>query len=175
MSEQFDEFIEGDETQQQQPESSTIRQMREELKRKGEALESSTAEAEAGRDARRKLAFMDAGIDLDTPTGKLFADAYQGDLTTEAVKAKASEYGIIEPPKTETATPEEQAAAEEIVQATVGAPEGGQKPPPDPSFPYQEGRRVYQEMGDREQALAAHFRGKLDQAAERGDKGIVKK
>jgi len=51
------------------------------------------AEAEA---ARRELAMLKAGIDLDTPQGKLFAKAYDGESTLDAVKKAAEEYGVIQ-------------------------------------------------------------------------------
>jgi hypothetical protein len=53
-----------------------------------------TAEAEA---AKRELAFLKAGIDLDSPGGKLLAKAYDGAPTVEAIKAAAVEYGVITP------------------------------------------------------------------------------
>lgn len=60
------------------------------------------ADAEAGKaavaeaaQARRELAFLKAGVDLDTPQGKLLAKAYDGEPTVEAVKAAAVEFGVL--------------------------------------------------------------------------------
>ena len=50
--------------------------------------------------ARRELAMVKAGLDLNSPTGRLFQDAYAargGEATVEAVKAAAAEYGLIAP------------------------------------------------------------------------------
>ena len=48
-----------------------------------------------------------AGIDLDSPTGRLFVKAYDGDSTVEAVKTAAAEYGLIQ---------QEQPSEEELSQ-----------------------------------------------------------
>ncbi len=45
----------------------------------------------------RTEAFAKAGIP-DSPAGKLFRKAYDGEPTLEAVRAAALEYGVIEPP-----------------------------------------------------------------------------
>jgi hypothetical protein len=39
---------------------------------------------------------LKAGIDLETPQGKLFAKAYDGESTLDAVKSAAEEYGVIQ-------------------------------------------------------------------------------
>lgn len=176
MSEQefseFSEFVEGDEYQTEQ-ESSTIQQMRSELKARDEKLKNLEPEAEAGRQARRKLAFLEAGVDLNTPHGKLFAEAYKGELDVEAVKAKAVEYEVVQAPSSALVTANEREVLEHLHDATAGAAEAGQTPPPDPAQPYKDGRKVYEESGDYQKAGAAHFRAKLDQAADRGDPGVV--
>ena len=63
------------------------------LEKRAKGADSAKAEAEA---ARRELAMLKAGIDLDTPQGKLFAKAYDGESTLDAVKAAAEEYGVIQ-------------------------------------------------------------------------------
>lgn len=65
-------------------------------------------EAAAGREAQRKLAFIEAGVDPTSPQGKLLAKAYDGDLTADAIKAAALEYGVIQAPPAVTAPPAEQ-------------------------------------------------------------------
>jgi hypothetical protein len=70
--------------------------------------------------ARRELAFHKAGVDLDSPQGKLLAKAYEGDPTAEAVKAFAVEHGILA--ADQPAVPaEELAAHDRLSQATSGA------------------------------------------------------
>lgn len=70
-----------------QTEPSTPKELRD-------AYERTKQEAEEGRQAKRKLAFLEAGVDLNTPTGKLVDRAYDGDLTADGVKAFAEEMGI---------------------------------------------------------------------------------
>ena len=81
--------------------------------------EADEAKAEA-LNAKRELALMKAGIDLDSPQGKLFAKAYDGEISVEAVKASAAEYGLI----ATSQTPEVQndlAGMDRISQASAGA------------------------------------------------------
>lgn len=79
------------------------------------AKEASAAKAEADA-AKRELAFLKAGIDVSTPQGKLFAKAYDGDFTVEAVAAAAEEYGVIEAKSPEVPA-EELAAIERMGRA----------------------------------------------------------
>ena len=63
------------------------------LEKRAKGADTAKAEAEA---AKRELAMLKAGIDLDTPQGKLFSKAYDGLPTLDAVKAAAEEYGVIQ-------------------------------------------------------------------------------
>lgn len=64
----------------------------------------------AGEAAIRELAFMKVGIDTDSPTGKLFAKAYDGEATVEAIAQAAAEYGLVKPPSPVNADENEQQA-----------------------------------------------------------------
>lgn len=73
---------------------------------------------EAAQQARRELAFIKAGIDVDSPQGKLLAKAYEGEATAEAVKAFAVEHGVLD---VETpAVPAEELAAHDRLAAASG-------------------------------------------------------
>ena len=81
--------------------------------------EADEARADA-QNAKRELALMKAGIDLDSPQGKLFAKAYDGEISVDAVRASAAEYGLI----ATSQTPEVQndlAGMARISQASAGA------------------------------------------------------
>ena len=78
-----DETIEDVETE----ESSPIRQLRERAKRT-DAAEAALAQA------NKRIAMLESGIDLTTPVGELFAKVYDGEATTDAVKAEAEKYGV---------------------------------------------------------------------------------
>lgn len=87
-----------------------------------EAEERGRTESKAEADeAKRELAFIKAGIDLNTPSGKLLAKAYaDGTPTVEAVKAFALEHGVIEP-ETPAVPAEELAAHDRVANASAGA------------------------------------------------------
>lgn len=112
-------YIENDdyETQdEQQPEPSRDRKWVRDLEKRAKDADRVRAEADA---ARRELAFLKAGIDLDSPQGKLFAKAYDGDFTVDAVKASATEYGVLDAPKPQIPS-EEFAAMNRIASAAAG-------------------------------------------------------
>jgi hypothetical protein len=79
--------------------------------KKADELEAQVAELQ------RRAVLSEAGVP-DTPIGKLFKDAYKGDLTTEAVKAAMVEYGIAS--GTEAVSAAEQAAHQRIASADSG-------------------------------------------------------
>jgi hypothetical protein len=49
----------------------------------------------AKAEAERKLAFVEAGIDLAAPGAKYFVKGYEGDLSPEAIRAAAEEASLI--------------------------------------------------------------------------------
>lgn len=83
-----------------------------------------TREAEEAKreaaNAKRELALMKAGIDLESGTGKLFAKAYDGEATPEAIKAAAAEYGLVPTSQTNEVQNDLQ-AIDRISQASAGA------------------------------------------------------
>lgn len=83
-------------------------------------LEAKNAEAQA---AKRELALLKAGIDTESGQGKLFAKAYDGELTVEAIKAQAEEYGLIATSQTNEVK-EELAQLGRVAQASSGSNAG---------------------------------------------------
>jgi 23S rRNA U2552 (ribose-2'-O)-methylase RlmE/FtsJ len=80
---------------------------------------------ESARSAQRELALIKAGVDISSPTGRLFAKAYDGELDVDAVKTAAMEYGVVSPPAATSASPEEQAAWSRTQSAqAAGSPAG---------------------------------------------------
>lgn len=113
---QDDQFEQDDDTTGRNP-----------LRDRNKQLEAELAEERAKRadaeTAQRKLAFIEAGIDINAPTGKLFAKAYDGEFTLEAVKAAASEYGLIgETPKVNVDSGEQKAWMQAASSHSTGAP-----------------------------------------------------
>lgn len=80
-------------------ETPAIKQMREQINKLTKSLQEATEFQTRAEQSERKLALLDAGLDLKSPMGRLFADAYKGDGTPEDVKAKMAEYGLVEAPK----------------------------------------------------------------------------
>ena len=86
---------------------------------KAAAREANEAKAEANA-AKRELALLKAGIDTNSPTGKLFVKAYDGEISVEAIKAAAGEYGLI--PTSQTAEIQnDMAALDRVSQASSGS------------------------------------------------------
>jgi hypothetical protein len=123
---------ENEQPQQQQQEP----QWRKNLERKAKEADAAKAEAQA---AKRELALLKAGIDLESPTGKLFAKAYDGEASVDAIKSAATEYGLIGQESAPAAptqsapsvSSDELAAHQRIAQASAGANSGGQYDPRD--------------------------------------------
>ena len=79
--------------------------------------ESARSEADA---AKRELALLKSGIDVNSPTGKLFAKSYEGELTAEAIKAEAEQYGLI-PTSQTSEVKDDLSAIDRVSQASAGS------------------------------------------------------
>jgi hypothetical protein len=83
------------------------------------------AEAEARAvAAERKAALAQLGIDESSGPGKLFAKAYDGENTVEAMRTAAEEYGVLTPAQQQVSA-EEQQAMQRIQNASAGGQPGG--------------------------------------------------
>lgn len=132
-----------DETEDQQFEETSegFRQLREAHKRsKAEAKEAREAAASAEA-VKRENAMLRAGVDLDSPVGKLFAKGYDGELDPDAVKSAWSEIGVTPTPsesqETVTEVDDGPTEAEQEQQRLRGvltsdATPPGSEPSPDP-------------------------------------------
>lgn len=112
MSEQTDnEDFEQEDSEKPEPK----RNFRRELEDRAAAAEARALAAE------KQLAFKASGLDLANPQHKFFADNYSGDLTEDAVKAKALELGFIAEQK--TSVPQQEITQQSRMdQASNGAP-----------------------------------------------------
>lgn len=84
-----------------EPES--LADVRAALKREQKRRKEAEEQANEGAAAKRELTFLRAGVDLDSPVGKLFAKAYDGELDPDAIK---KEWSDIAPSATTTTTEE---------------------------------------------------------------------
>lgn len=64
-----------------------------ELRKAAEGGAKAKAEAEL---ARKELAFVKAGIDTDSKPAQALLSSYSGELTADAIKAEAAEWGLVQ-------------------------------------------------------------------------------
>lgn len=137
MTTQYEDDFDLDQEEIEQPQQQQEPQWRKNLERKAKEADAAKAEAQA---AKRELALLKAGIDLESPTGKLFAKAYDGEASVDAIKAAATEYGLIGTESAPAAAPaqaapsvsnDELAAHQRIAQTSAGANNAGQYDPRD--------------------------------------------
>lgn len=107
----------SDETEQTQEDVS-------ELRKAAEGGKAAKAEAEA---LRRELAFTKAGIDTSSKPAQALIASYSGELTAEAIKAEAAEWGLTQStpaPPVEEAKPDysDDAALQAMRDASAGNP-----------------------------------------------------
>jgi len=89
MSDANEEF---EEDVQDQVERNPVRAQLRNLEAKNKELEAKLLQA---TEAQRKLAFVEAGIDLSAPISRYFVKAYDGEMTTEAIRQAATEANLI--------------------------------------------------------------------------------
>lgn len=85
-----DEFMEQESNTSGNPVRQRMKQLEKELREANKRL-AETAEAS------KKLAFMEAGVPLDSPMAKYFIKGYDGELTPEAIREAAQEAQLITP------------------------------------------------------------------------------
>lgn len=84
-----------------------IRQMRDALHRRDEELAALREQIAGNDETARENAFLKAGVDLNSPVGKLFARAYDGELDPAAIVTSAKDVGaLLGNAATQTADPE---------------------------------------------------------------------
>lgn len=71
--------------------------------------------------AKRELAFIKAGINPDDPKMRYFVKGYEGDLTSEAVRAAALEAGFLASQDRSEQAQAVQSAQERVMTAAAGA------------------------------------------------------
>ena len=90
MSEQG--FYEEEDVQDQvQQPRDPVRSHLKKLEQENKELRQLKAEAEA---AKKKLAFVEAGVDLSNPVAEYFVKGYDGEISPEAIKSAASRLNL---------------------------------------------------------------------------------
>lgn len=75
-----------------QVERNPVRAQLRNLEAKNKELEAKLSQA---TEAQRKLAFVEAGVDLNAPISRYFVKAYDGEMTAEAIRQAATEANLI--------------------------------------------------------------------------------
>ena len=126
MSEQYQDDDDFDADPPGQQENHNLRELRKKAKERDQ-FATKVTEIEAERDAaKRELAMVRAGIDLDSPTGRLFVKAYDGEASTEAIRSAAAEYGLIQADASSEEEQTQEQALSRLANSTQGSgPVGG--------------------------------------------------
>ena len=131
-----------------------VRMKREDI----QALEASAAKAKDVDKLQRELVMTKAGVNTESPLGKMFFSAYDGELTKEAVQAAAQEVGLLEvttpPPEL---TQEEKGATQERQMAANGAAQPDTNPQHPKDEAIEKAKSIVQEGGTYEQAGAGYI------------------
>lgn len=169
MSTQDDIDYEDDQEQQQD----NLRELRQAAK------DGKSAKVEA-EGLKRELAFARAGIDTESPKGKMFVKAYDGDLESGAIRASFEELFGAPQPEVPEVPVEDEAATEALRQQTAdrrdfsaGTTEAA--PPSDPDFIKQGYARMEAAIASgrtREVAFREALSGHIE-AANAGQKGAT--
>lgn len=110
-----DEF----EDQPEQPQTKNpLRSRMKELERENAELRKQAA---AKAEAERELAFLKAGVNLNSPMGRYFVKGYDGEFTPEAIRQAAMEAQLIDAPETNTVPDTETSAWQRTTQVAAGS------------------------------------------------------
>lgn len=123
---------------------------------------------------KRELAFSKAGIDVDTPVGKMLFKAYDGELDKETLTAAAREVGAINdaPATPNEPSPEERSQSRERADlasesGTASIQQG------DPFRDAEEAFKDAKRNGDRPEIAFGAALTKVFEAAQRGDTRVI--
>jgi hypothetical protein len=95
MSEiEYDDFSDDDQPETEQRQNPVRAQLKRLEKENAELRKQTQQFAET----QKKLAFVEAGIALDSPMAKYFIKGYDGELSPEAIREAAMEAQLIAPP-----------------------------------------------------------------------------
>lgn len=105
MSDQEHEF--EDDATESTVERNPVRARMRELEAEVKNLRQQAQEADA---AKRELAFVKAGVDMNSPVAKYFVKGYDGEISPDAIRAAAEEANLIPKQKQAEETKAEQQA-----------------------------------------------------------------
>ena len=106
------EYLDDDDDEQDKP--AKLRDHEKAQARRIKELEANELKAV---EAIRKLAFLEAGVDINSPTAKWFVKGYDGEITADAIRAAGQEAHLIAAPPKDPAAEDERAAAMRVAEA----------------------------------------------------------
>ncbi len=143
----------------EQPQTSGVKALREKAEQDARELAA----------ARRELAFLKAGVDLDSKMGQVFAKGYDGELDPDAIRNEWSELA----PKRDEAPPSEEGRIRDTFARDGQVPPDAEDFREDPSEQaLREGRDVLAKGGSRERAMNAYIDRMVDAGAKK-DQRVV--
>jgi hypothetical protein len=105
-----------------EPQDDPAPNFRRTLENRASKAEKKAQDAETRAEkAERQLAFAQAGIPLDNPMSPYFIGGYQGELTTDAIKAEAAKLNLVKAPETDVVPSAEKDAHARMAAANAGA------------------------------------------------------
>ena len=156
---------------QEQEEKPYVRMKREDI----QALEQAAQKAKDMEGVQRELAMTKAGVDTDSPMGRMFFKAYDGELTKEAIQTAAQEIGLMEKTTQNPEIPkEEQGSTEERQTLNNGATPPGENITHPKDEAKANAMKVIEDGGKFEQAAGA-FLSTLVQRYADGDTRAARK
>ena len=97
-----------------QVERNPVRAQLRNLEAKNKELEAKLSEA---AEAQRKLAFVEAGVDITSPASRYFVKGYDGEMTADAIRQAAQETNLIGAMQTKPEVQAEQQAWNRVSKA----------------------------------------------------------
>ena len=182
MADDFDDFdddIDDDELDPN-PQGQNQQQQREDLRDMRRAARRGNQEKARADAAERKLAMVQAGIDISSPIGALFVEGYKGPTDLETLKAEAAKVPGLIVPATPAPTDEPPPPAEPTDQGDTDVRDtlhsGGMPPDNTPADPIKaaidRGTETIEKGGDEEDGLVAGFRTLYEAGASGDDRAL---
>jgi hypothetical protein len=118
MPEEDDDLFDDDDEDLNDPD--LVSKLRTKIKNQGKELKTLKPLAETGAESTRRLALLDAKLP-DNPQVKFFLEHYKGEMTAEAIRAEAAQFGFI---GADEGAKEEVDAIGNVATASIGATNG---------------------------------------------------
>lgn len=106
------EYLEDDDNEESKPVK-----LRDHEKAQAKRIKELEANEAKAAEAIKKLAFLEAGVDINSPAAKWFVKGYDGEFTSDAIKVAAVEAKLIADPSNDPAVEAERAAAVRVAEA----------------------------------------------------------